>query len=115
MIVTASEFLTQFPMFASKSTVEIERTLQEAERDCPADRWKADQVTGIMLKTAHLLAMDWYETSQIVSAAIPLTGGQPGRTASPGSDDLDVTTWGRRYKKLARSVVGAPGTYFSGL
>lgn len=117
-MVTATLFLLAYPKFAIKAIAEVELAVAFAVQDCPFDRWGEYTDRGVMLRTAHLLAMDWFETSAISGAAVPLAGGQPARApgGSSGDDgDLDLTTWGRQFKMLRTQVASAPITFLSGL
>lgn len=116
-MITASTFLIAYPQFAVKDPAEIEWAIAQSSQDCPLDRWRDYTDRGIMLKTAHLLAMDWYETAAISGAAVPLAGGTPARSpggASGDDGDLDLTTWGRQFKMIRKQVAGAPITFLSG-
>jgi len=117
-MVTADDFLFAYPKFAVKTSAEINFALVSAMQDCPLARWGDYTDRGVMLKTAHLLSMDWYETAAILNAAIPLAGGQPahspsGASGDSGEGDLDLTTWGRQFKILRKQVAGAPITFLS--
>lgn len=117
-MITATDFLAAYPKFAVKASAEVNLALASAIQDCPLSRWGEYRDRGVMLKTAHLLAMDWYDTSAISAAAIPLAGGQPasapgGASGDDGDGDLDITTWGRQFKALRRQVASAPITFLS--
>ena len=117
-MVTTNDFLVTYPKFAVKTSAEISSALVSAMQDCPFDRWGDYTDRGVMLKMAHLLTVDWYETGAILSTAIPLAGGQPAHPASGtggehGDGDLDLTTWGRQFKILRKQITGTPITFFS--
>lgn len=115
-MVTATSFLATppFDQFASKAIAEVELAIAFAIQDCPPSRWKLYTDRGVMLKAAHLLSMDWYETASIAGAAVPLAGGTAARSPASSGDDLDLTTWGRQFKLLRTQVAGAPITFLSG-
>jgi hypothetical protein len=115
-MVTASSFLETppFDKFASKTIAEVELAIVFAIQDCPQDRWGDYTDRGVMLKAAHILTMEWYDTAEVTGAAVPLAGGQPARSPVTGGDDLDLTTWGRQFKMLRTQVAGAPITFLSG-
>ena len=114
MSVTPDSFIASYPAFASKLEGELDRALLDAIADCPPEVWGDHTDRGVMLKMAHLLAMDWYETAAIASAGVALAGGQSARAPGGSGDDLDLTTHGRQFKALRRQVVGNPIGYFSG-
>jgi hypothetical protein len=117
-MVLATDFLAAYPTFTVKASAEINFALASAIQDCPFDRWGDYTDRAVMLKTAHLLAMDIYEMGAMISTAVPLAGGQASHTPSAvtgehGDGDLDITTWGRQFKILRKLIIGSPITYFS--
>jgi hypothetical protein len=117
MTITAEILVAAHPVFATKNVEEIEAAIAEAEDMCPwEDLERRDR--GVRLLACHYLEMEWLEAANIVSASIALTGGKASSAPSGASGDfeadLDLTTYGRRWKQLRTVVVGPPILYFSG-
>jgi len=114
--VNATNFISQgkFKKFACIDLDLIQDELNQAECfDCPRDIWGEFQVRGIMLMTAHRLAMDLDDTAISAGQAAQVASGQ---AATPRQivggfeqDELGMTTYGREFMKLRDriAVVGA--------
>ena len=110
MLVTVDEFLEQYPIFEKTEFDEeiIEGYLETAESLCNSN-WKKKQQRGIKLLTAHWLTMEMQQTAVTASMGATIAAGNQVRT-SGSEDDFSLTTYGRQYKHLRKTI---PTTGFS--
>jgi len=108
--VTADDFLTRFPEFASANADVIDLVLAEATRVVD-DTWcDADQNAAMMYYAAHLLSSmaaqaDGEIASVSIAGAISIAFKQ---SSSEASDDWARTEYGRRFRAMAKINVGGP-------
>jgi hypothetical protein len=103
-VITNENFLAIYTMFESVDAMFITHALETSEMFCPLSVWGDKQVKGIMLYAAHLLAMDWLQQAEIAAAATSIASGQSSRSQTSAQDDLDLTTYGRQFKLLRKTI-----------
>lgn len=101
-MVTVTEFLIRYPELQPVPPSLIEPVLLESEQDCPPVLWGVKRNRGIMLLSAHVLALRWIQIGEIAGQAATLAsgGGGSGSAGGVGEDDLDATEYGRQFKRL---------------
>lgn len=110
MVVTSQQFLLRYPEMKPVPPDLIDLVLAESEQDCPARIWNEKQNRGIMLLTAHVLTLRWFQIGAIASSAASIAEGKGGGNGVSGSgnDDLSLTEYGQQFKRL-RSQLSAAG------
>lgn len=119
--VTANHFLDEYDRFAHMglNPAKVQRILDRVEaRYCPAERWGADQVEGIMLRTAHTIDLDYIQAGLLSAIAGNAAEGQapPALPSSSDSDgSLRLTPYGRDFIELRDSLGTTSGFSFGGV
>lgn len=131
MSVTVAEFTEDFPEFSvgpyTSTTPIIQRALTIAESITDERRWAALYRLGVELYAAHLLSLRKlaYDDAQGGGTSGQESGPMASRSVGPVSvsydsastakstpDELNLTTYGRRYASYA-NMVGMGGKFVS--
>lgn len=104
-----TDFLTRYPNFSVVDAHIIQNTLDmSSEVFCAGTPWLEQPVKrelGVYLCSAHVLTMDWLQTSEVVGAASSLASGSPGRSPTATENDFQLTTYGRQYLAIKASLI----------
>lgn len=103
-MVSVSDFLTRFPMLEAVPEHAIANILAEQEIFCPARVWGNKQNMAILLRAAHVVSMEWIQTGILASSANSIASGGGATAPSGAEDDLDLTTYGRQFKALRKTI-----------
>ena len=103
--VTALEFLALYDEFEVLGIDKVQAVIDYAERNyCSAKSWGGKQRDGIMLVAAHALTMQVMQTSEMIGSTVSVARGQGGRSGSPADNDFQLTTYGRQYLALRKTL-----------
>lgn len=116
-VPTAKQFKQLHPDFGGFDDEVIQTHLNEQANYCPDRTWTwsgeavpgTTQVRGIRLRVAHILEMQRQQQAQAAGAAAAAAKGKPPSNPSAKGDDWDLTTYGRQYKQLRRSLPTSSG------
>lgn len=119
---TAADLKARFPAFAAVDDAVIDGALTEAVRRVDETWPEEDFATGRLLYAAHVLAMDGhgagveaeamaegaglYKRRKAGGSEIEFADGVAGSGAVSG--ELGSTSYGRRFKALARALFAGP-------
>jgi hypothetical protein len=103
--LSPSEFLGQYPDFASLDIEQVSAALKQAESYCPADLWREKQSQAIALVAAHSLAMRWLQIGAIASSSVQNAKGKSDSGRFGADSWLQGTTWGQEFLQLRKSII----------
>lgn len=115
--MTAAEFQLAFPVFATERVADIERLFVNALPFVDLGRWGSLYDEGVRNYVAHMLAVDRMDRDPARIGANDVTSKSVGSAsvarsaellAAQAHDPFMRTTYGQRYRYLARLVGMGP-------
>lgn len=96
------------PEFASADSSRVDRLVAIATLQVPIDKWGAQQDLGVAYLVAHMLKLGDLRgagavTAEAVGDLSRSYGGLGNSVGGKDDDDLELTSYGRTWKRLRRS------------
>lgn len=117
MTATIGEFISLYPEFQNKERAALELALRMSLVTCPVEKWSKDfkildeEINLLVyLHTAHLLAGNFMQITEIAGNASAIASGSPAPfPGSKGEDDLSLTFYGMAFKRMRSTLAPATG------
>ena len=107
-MVDATFFLAIYPQFQTVDLHVIQYQLNFAENNYCSGWVEPKKTDAVMLIAAHNLSMNWFQQAEIASSASGIASGSGGSSPSGSSNDWELTTYGRQYLALQKTIFIAP-------